>query len=304
MYWRAPAPSWLGGVPRVRDRSVLLDYVALTRPRILLLVLLTAPPALALGSGWPDPITVAGVLLGTALVGGGCGALNAWYERGRDAYMIRTRDRPLPAGRLSPTRALAFGLAVSAAGLLALFAVGGPLPALIGALALAHYIIVYTAWLKPRTPQAVVVGGISGAIAPLIADAASDGRIGIWGVALFAIVFVWQPPHFWAIALYRSREYAAAGFPTLPAVSGDRATRRQMLGWALALIPVTLIPWLAGALGSLYAGVALVGGAAFVASILHAMRRANDAGDRRVFVVSIAYLAILFTAILVETLRT
>ena len=304
MFWRTLAPGWLGGVPRVRDRSALLDYVALTRPRVLLLVLLTTPPALALGSGWPDPITVAGVLLGTSLLGAGCGALNAWYERERAAYMIRTRDRPLPAGRLSPTRALAFGLAVSAAGLLALLAAGGPLPALIGALALAHYIVVYTAWLKPRTPWAVVVGGISGAIAPLIADAASDGRIGIWGVALFAIVFVWQPPHFWAIALYRSREYAAAGFPTLPTVSGDRATRRQMLGWALALIPVTLLPWLAGALGSLYAGVALVGGAAFVASILHAMRRANDTGDRRVFVVSIAYLAILFTAILMETLPT
>ena len=311
---RVSYPRWLGSAPgrsvmAVESRSgarhpALLDYVELTRPKILLLVLLTVPPALALGSGWPDPITVVGVLFGTTLVAAGCGALNAWYERDRDARMIRTRDRPLPTGRLSPPRALAFGLAVSAAGLLALLAVGGPLPALIGALALVHYVVVYTAWLKPRSPQAVVVGGFSGAIAPLIADAARDGRIGFWGLALFAIIFVWQPPHFWAIALYRSREYAAAGFPTLPAVSGDRATRRQMLGWALALVPVTLIPWLLGGLGSLYAGVALVGGAAFVGSILRAMRHANDAADRRVFVVSIAYLAILFTAILAETLAT
>lgn len=277
------------------------DYVALTRPRVLLLVLLTAPPALALGpGGWPDPALALGVLLATALVGGGCGALNAWYERDRDARMARTSSRPLPAGRLSSARALAFGLAISTLGLLGLLAFGGWLAASIGALALLHYLFVYTAWLKPRSPQAVVVGGVSGAIAPVIADASVDGAVGAWGLLLFAIVFLWQPAHFWAIALYRKEDYRAAGFPMLPLVAGDRATRQQMLGYALVLMPVTLLPWLAGVLGGLYACVALAGGALFVMTLVRSMRARTREADRRVFLVSIAYLATLFAAMLVE----
>jgi protoheme IX farnesyltransferase len=291
----------VGIASRSRPAARLADYVALTRPRVLLLVLLTAPPALALGpGGWPDPVLALGVLLATALVGGGCGALNAWYERDRDARMARTSGRPLPAGRLSPTRALAFGLAISVLGLLGLLAFGGWLAASIAALALLHYMFVYTAWLKPRSPQAVVVGGVSGAIAPVIADAGVDGAIGAWGLLLFAIVFLWQPAHFWAIALYRKDEYRAAAFPMLPLVAGDRATRQQMLGYALVLIPVTLLPWLAGVLSPLYACVALAGGALFTATVLRSMRARTREADRRVFLVSIFYLAALFATMLVE----
>jgi protoheme IX farnesyltransferase len=286
-----------------RRGSLARDYVALTRPRVLVLVLLTAPPAMVLGRDtWPDPLTLLAVLVGTALVGAGCGALNAWYERDRDARMARTRDRPLPAGRLAPGRALRFGLGISALGLLALVTAGGWLPALVGALALVHYLVVYTAWLKPRTSQAVVVGGASGAIAPVIADAAVGGSLGAWGLVLFGIIFLWQPPHFWAIALSRKEEYAAAGFPMLPNVAGDRATRRQMLAWALALAPVTLLPWLAGALGPVYAAVAASGSALFVATILRSMRLRSRDADRRVFHVSILYLAALFAVMLVERL--
>jgi protoheme IX farnesyltransferase len=284
-----------------RVAALARDYLALTRPRVLSLVLFTAPPALVLGhAGWPDPATSLGVVLGAALVGGGCGALNAWLESARDAHMARTRDRPLPAGRLEPQQALGFGLLISALGLLVLLGLGGWLAALIGALALVHYVGVYTLWLKPRTPQNIVIGGAAGAAAPLIADAAVDGRLGVWGLVLFAIVFMWTPPHFWAIALYRKREYAAAGFPMLPAVVGDAATRRRMLAYALALIPLTLLPWLGGVLGPAYAAVALLAGAWFVGSILRAMRGQTTRADRRVFAVSIQYLALLFGAMLAE----
>jgi protoheme IX farnesyltransferase len=291
--------------PRLRTWTRVLvlgrDLIALTRPRVLALVLFTAPAALALGrDGWPDAATIVGVLLGAALVGGGCGALNAWLEREADAQMARTCDRPLPAGRVTPRQALGFGVAISALGLLVLFGVGGWPPALVGGLTILHYVGVYTLWLKPRSPQNIVIGGAAGAAAPLIADAALDGRIGVWGMVLFAIVFLWTPPHFWAIALYRKKEYAAAGFPMMPAVVGDAATRRRMLLYALLLIPTSLFPWLGGALGAHYAATALAAGAWFVASILRSMRAASSREDRRVFLVSIAYLTVLFAAMLAD----
>ena len=277
------------------------DYVSLTRPRVLTLVLFTAPPALALGRDhWPDAGLILGVLLGAALVGGGCGALNAWIERDSDARMARTRGRPLPTGRLAPHKALEFGIAISALGLWVLYGVGGWLPAAVGGLSLAHYVGVYTLWLKPRSAQNIVIGGAAGAAAPLIADAAVDGRIGEWGLVLFAIVFLWTPPHFWAIALVRKHEYAAARLPMMPAVVGDRGTRRRMLAYALALIPVTLLPWLGGELGPVYAVTAVAAGACFVASILRSMRVQTREQDRRVFLVSLVYLSLLFAVMLLE----
>jgi protoheme IX farnesyltransferase len=277
------------------------DYLSLTRPRVLTLVLFTAPPALVMGMDrWPDAITAVGVVLGAALVGGGCGAFNAWFERAADRRMARTRDRPLPAGRLEARQALGFSIGVSALGLLVLLAAGGWLAALIGALTLVHYALVYTVWLKPRTPQNIVIGGAAGAAAPLIADAAADGRLGVWGGVLFLIIFLWTPPHFWAIALYRKREYAAAHFPMLPNVAGDTATRRRMLAYALVLIPVTLLPWLGGVLGPVYAVAAFGLGAWFAASIARAMRAPSIRHDRRVFAVSIQYLALLFGTMLAE----
>jgi len=292
------APSSIG---EVHGRARAADYVALTRPRVLGLVLFTAPPAMVMGGGeWPDFAVLLGVLVGSAMIGGGCGALNAWWERDRDAAMLRTADRPLPAGRLAPHQALVFGLAVSVLGLAILYAAGGALPAAIGAGALAHYLFVYTLWLKPRSPQNIVIGGAAGAATPLIADAAVDGRLGIWGIVLFAIVFLWTPPHFWAIALYRKSEYEAAGFPMMPSVVGNDATRRRQLAYAMVLIPVTLIPWLAGVLGAFYAVVSMAAGLAFCVSIGQAMHRRSDVADRRVFRVSILYLVAIFAAMLVD----
>jgi protoheme IX farnesyltransferase len=304
------APSALPSVvSSLRDPSRLLasarDYIALTRPRVLALVLFTAPAALVLGhDGWPSPAVLIGVVLGAGLVGGGCGALNAWIERDPDGKMARTRERPLPTGRLAPHQAVIFGLMISALGLLVLFVSGGWLAATIGALTLAHYIFVYTLWLKPRSPQNIVIGGAAGAASPLIADAAADGRLGIWGFVLFAIIFLWTPAHFWAIALYRKDEYAAAGFPMMPNVVGDDATRRKMLVYALILLPVTLLPWLGGVLSPVYALTALVAGGGFIASIGQAIRLRSPQQDRRVFSISIFYLAALFAEMLLElTLR-
>ena len=279
------------------------DFVALTRPRVLILVLFTAPAAMAMGRGvWPEPAVLIAVVAGAALIGGGCGALNAWIERERDAKMTRTMNRPLPTGRLSPNQALIFGLLTSAAGLGLLLAFGGELSAAIGALTLLHYIFVYTIWLKPRSPQNIVIGGAAGAAAPLIADAAVSGTIGPWSLVLFAIIFLWTPPHFWAIALYRKDEYAAAGFPMMPEVVGNAATRKKMLAYACVLWPVTLIPWVGGALGPLYGLTALVAGGYFVASIVRAKRIARVEEDRRVFAISIIYLSLLFAVMILELL--
>ncbi|UCE84578.1 MAG: protoheme IX farnesyltransferase [Deltaproteobacteria bacterium] len=297
------APALTAARRRTRTAEALRDHLALARPGVLLLVLLTAPPVFALGRpAWPDAVTAFWVLLGTALVAGGASALNAWIERESDARMRRTRGRPLPAGRLSADQALRFGAAVSGLGLCVLLGVGGGLAALVGALTLFHYVVVYTLWLKPRTPQNIVIGGAAGAAAPLIADAALHGSIGIWGLVLFAIVFLWTPPHFWAIALYRQEEYAAAGFPMMPAVVGDRRTRRKMLVYALAVIPLSLLPWWLGELGAVYAATAALLGAWFVVCILRSMRARERREDRRVFFASIAYLWLLFAAMLVELL--
>jgi len=291
----AEARGRVGWLARARD------FVALTRPRVLTLVLFTAPPAMVMGrESWPSAEVIGGIVFGAALIGAGCGALNASWERDRDRKMARTENRPLPSGRLTVREAVIFGLAVSALGVAVLFATGGWLPAAVGIATLVHYILIYTIWLKPRTPQNIVIGGAAGAASPLIADAAVDGRLGIWGAILFAIIFLWTPPHFWAIALYRKQEYADAGLPMLPNVVGDRATRRHMLAYAVALIPIALLPWLGGELGAVYAWTALLAGGAFVASIARAIRAESSQQDRRVFRTSLWFLFAIFSAMLLE----
>jgi protoheme IX farnesyltransferase len=277
------------------------DYLALTRPRVLGLVLFTAPPALVLGhDAWPSAAVALGALAGAALVAAGASAWNAVFERESDARMERTRERPLPAGRLGAAEGAAFAAATSALGLAALAATGGALAAGLGALVLFHYAVVYTLWLKPRTAQSIVIGGAAGAAAPLLADAAADGRVGAWGLALFLLVFLWTPPHFWAIALLRKQDYAAAGLPMLPAVVGDRGTRRRMLAYGCSLLPVSLLPWLGGVLGPVYAAVAGAASVWFVAVLVRTLRRAEPAEDRRAMFASILYLTLVFGAMLGE----
>merc|ERR1711969_85719 len=227
----------------------LRSYVALTKPRILLLVIFTGLPVMGMAAeGFPPLLTSFNILLGIALAAGAANALNCYIERDRDALMERTRTRPLPARQLAPQAALLFGLALSAISTALLLWVATPLAAALGVASILFYVFIYTVWLKPRTPMNAVVGGAAGAVAPLIADAALHGQITAAGWILFAIIFFWQPPHVWAIALFRRDDYARAGIPMLPAVLGEQPTRWRMLWYTLALVPVTLAPTALGLL--------------------------------------------------------
>src|SRR5262245_36732937 len=277
--------------------ATLRIYADLTKPRLLPLVLLTGLPIFGLApQGAPSLGFSALVLLGIALAAASANTLNAYLERDLDARMERTRNRPLPAGRVSPRAALRFGLGLGVASTALLGAVAGAPAALVGVASIAFYVFVYTTWLKPRSAWNAVIGGAAGAAAPLIADVAVNGHLGAAGLALFAIVFFWQPPHVWAIALYRKRDYAAAGIPQPPSVIGDEATRRGVLWTSLGLVPVTLAPVALGLLGEIYLAVAIGMNAWFVATVLRLLRERSDEAARRVFRVSLAYLFSLFIA--------
>ncbi len=276
-------------------------YLELTKPRLLPLVLLSGLPALWLAAGArPSLRALVATLAGTILAAGAANALNSWLERDRDALMERTATRPLPAGRLSARAALWFGLALGVLGCASLWIFASPAAALIALAAILVYVFAYTIWLKPRTTWAVVVGGIAGAIAPLIADAADDGRVGAAGLALFAIVFVWQPPHFHAITLYRMRDYQSAGFPTLAARIGASRTRGRILGWTLLLVATSLGPAALLPYGWPYAAVALALGAWLVGRALTLRTNADDAAARAYFLATLAHLFGLFAAMIAE----
>lgn len=281
--------------------SALRTWADLTKPRLLPMVLFTGLPVFGLAAGgWPGTGFAALTLLGIALAAASANTLNAYIERDIDARMERTRTRPLPMGRIAPRAALRFGLALGVASTALLAAVAGHAAALLGVASILFYVFVYTVWLKPRSAWNAVIGGAAGAAAPLIADAAVNGSVGVVGLTLFAIVFFWQPPHVWAIALYRKRDYEAAGIPMLPSVIGDQPTRWRMLWYTLGLVPVTLAPVALGLLGGIYLAVALGMNAWFVVSVLRLLRERSDAAARRVFHVSLAYLFSLFLAMNVE----
>ncbi len=280
---------------------VVRSYVALTKPRILLLVIFTALPALAMaGEGWPDAGFACATLLGIALASGAANALNCYIERDLDARMERTRSRPLPSGSISAGPALAFGLALALLSTLLLDAVAGRVAAALAVASILFYVFVYTVWLKPRTPLNAVVGGAAGAAAPLIADAAVSGGIGATGWVLFAIIFLWQPPHVWAIALFRKSDYERAGIPMLPSVIGDQPTRWRMLWYTLGLVPVTLAPVPLGLLGGVYLAAALALDGWFVWHAVRVLRERSDAAARRLFHVSLVYLFGLFLVMLID----
>jgi protoheme IX farnesyltransferase len=283
--------------------TALRTYADLTKPRLLPLVLFTGIPVLGMAAGgWPPAGFAALTLLGICLAAASANTLNAYLERDTDALMERTRERPLPAGRIAPPAALRFGLVLGVASTLLLWAVAGRVAAAVGVASILYYVFVYTVWAKPRSAWNAVIGAAAGAAAPLIADAAANGRLTAAGLALFAIVFFWQPPHVWAIALYRKADYARAGIPMLPSVIGDDATRRGMLWCTFGLVPVSLAPWALGLLGTPYLAVALGMNAWFVASALRTLRVATPEAARRTFHVSLAYLFSLFLAMNVELL--
>ena len=281
--------------------SIVRDYADLTKPRLLPLVLLTGIPVLGLsGDGWPPATFILGTLFGIALAAAAANTLNAYIERDKDALMERTRSRPVPAGLIAPDAALTFGLTLNLLSTSVLLSVAGVPAAGLGVATILFYVFVYTIWLKPRSSWNTVVGAAAGAVAPLIADAAVDGQIGPVGLSLFAIIFFWQPPHVWAIALYRKADYAAAGVAMLPNVIGDQPTRWRMLWYTLVLVPVTLAPVALGFMGAIYGSVALAVNVWFIWAAVEVLRLRTDDAARRMFRVSLAYLFSLFGAMLVE----
>jgi protoheme IX farnesyltransferase len=289
-------------LPRSRA-GALGALLALTKPRLVPLVIFTGLPALAIGeSRFPAFATCVGILLGIAGAAGAANAFNMVIERDRDALMERTRSRPLPSGAIPPALALAFASALAVLSTAALWFFGSALAAGLGAASIAYYVFVYTLAAKPRTAWNAVIGAPAGAAAPLLADAAVDGRLGAAGLLLFAIIFAWQPPHVFAIALYRRLEYEAAGFPVMPSLVGEVRTRRLVLGWSAAFVVVTLLPGVFGLLGPLYLTAAAVLGAWCLWAAVRLVQEASDAAARRVFLVSLGHLALLFAAMLADLL--
>ena len=282
-------------VERVRD------YVDLTKPRLLPLVLITGLPVMGMASGgWPPLSLALPSLVGIALAAASANTLNAYLEREVDKRMERTRARPLPSGKLAPQSALIFGWLLGIGSTLLLWVVAGLMTAAVAVASILYYVFVYTIWLKPRSAWNAVVGGAAGAAAPLIADVAVNGHLGMPGLLLFAIVFFWQPPHVWAIALYRKADYEAAGIPMLPNVIGDEGTRRWILICTFGLVPVTLAPGLLGLLGSVYMTVAVGVNAWFVISSIQLAKQRTDEAARRMFHVSLAYLFAICLAMLID----
>jgi protoheme IX farnesyltransferase len=278
-------------------------YLALTKPRVVELLLITTVPAMILAAGrLPDLGLIAAVLVGGALAAGGANTINCWIERDRDQLMRRTRHRPLPSGTVDPARALLFGLALEAAAFGTLWGVANLLAAVLALAATLFYVFVYTIWLKPRTVQNIVIGGAAGAVPVLVGWAAVTGTVGAPAWVLFAVVFCWTPAHFWALALRYREDYAAAGFPMLPVVKGERHAATQILAYTVVVVAVSLTLPLVAAVGAIYLAAASAVGVVF---IVQAVRLRLDPSSIRAiafFSLSNGYLALLFAAIALDVL--
>ncbi len=287
-------PAWSA---RVRG------YWQMTRPSVVALVFFTAVPMMFMVPGGLPPLPIAlGLIFGIACIAGSSSVFNAWIERDIDKQMVRTKTRPLPSGLIAPRNALVFAWALTLLGLAAIGACGHWLGVVIGAATVAFYVFVYTIWLKPRTPLNIVIGGAAGAAPPLIVDASLTGGIGLMSLTLFALVFLWTPPHFWAISLFRKNEYASAGFPMLPITHGDDHTRKRILLYALSMVPPSLLPVLTGHASLGYGAVALGINAWFVWMCWRLDRERTNKSARRVMLASLVYLHLLFTALTVDLL--
>jgi protoheme IX farnesyltransferase len=278
------------------------DYVQILKPRVMSLVVFTGIVGLLLAPGHLHPVLAAVAVLCIAVGAGASGAINMWYDRDIDAVMRRTAMRPLPAGRMMPGEALGFGCVLAVGSVAVMGLAVNWVAAELLALTIGFYVFVYTIWLKRRTPQNIVIGGAAGALPPLIGWAAVTGDIGWGALALFAIIFFWTPPHFWALSLYKSDEYAAAGVPMLPVVAGERETKRQMLLYTLMLWPVTAAPWLLGIAGPLYAVGAGALSLAFTGMALRVWRDPEDRSARQMFAFSLLYLFLIFALLLLDHL--
>ena len=300
--FRAPAPAGAGIVYAEPSLASVGDYLALLKPRVMSLVVFTALTGLAIAPAHIHPVIGFTALLCIAVGAGAAGALNMWYDADIDARMVRTARRPVPMGRVQPGEALAFGLTLSGFSVVTLGLMVNLLAAGLLAFTIFFYIVVYTMWLKRSTPQNIVIGGAAGAFPPMIGWAAVTGSLSLEPVLLFLIIFFWTPPHFWALALYRTDDYARAGVPMLPVVRGDGVTRLQILLYTVILAPLGVSPWLMGYAGPLYGVVALVTGAIMLvlAVQVYRERRPVERASRNLFAFSILYLFLLFAVLLAE----
>ena len=280
------------------------DFFQLMKPRVMSLVVFTGLVGLVAAPGHIHPVLGAIAILCIAVGAGASGALNMWYDADIDARMSRTANRPIPRGRVTPGDALTFGIVLSVFSVVTLGLLVNVTAGALLALTIAFYILVYTMWLKRSTPHNIVIGGAAGAFPPMIGWAAVTGTVSIESVLLFAIIFMWTPPHFWALALYRCKDYARVGVPMLPVVAGPDETRRQILIYSVLLVPLAVMPAFIGLGGVFYLGVSTVLGVGFLwlAHDVHRTRdgAAGDAAAKRLFLYSILYLFGLYAALLAE----
>ncbi|MEQ9327594.1 MAG: heme o synthase [Rhodospirillales bacterium] len=282
------------------------DFIALLKPRVMALVVFTGVAGLLLAPGSIHPVIGLVAVLCISVGAGASGAINMWFDRDIDRIMTRTRNRPVAAGRIKPDDALAFGVILSAGSVMVMGLAVNLAAAGLLALTIAFYVFVYTMWLKRRTPQNIVIGGAAGAFPPMIGWAAVTGDVSLASITLFAIIFFWTPPHFWALALFRNADYTAAGVPMLPVVAGPRETKRQMMAYTLLMLPLSVAPALLGFASPVYAVMAALASLRFI-QLCVAVMRADDedfAPARRMFGYSIVYLFGLFAALLADAAAT
>ena len=285
-------------------QGTVADYFALLKPRVMSLVIFTALVGIVAAPGSIHPWLAAVALLAIAVGAGAAGALNMWYDADIDAVMQRTRSRPVPRGAILPGEALGFGLTLAVGSVLALGLLVNAVAGALLAFTIFFYIVIYTIWLKRSTPQNIVIGGAAGAFPPMIGWAAVTGSVDAGSIALFLIIFMWTPPHFWALALWREGDYAKAGIPMLPVVAGKTETRRQILIYSAVLIPLSFLPTVLGTAGPLYAGATAIldGMFLYYAIEVHRLREgaAADRAARKLFAFSILWLFLIFAFILAE----
>jgi len=291
----------LEALPRRRVADVVRDYISLTKPRVILLLEVTAVAAMVIAArGWPGWRLVLLTFAGGWLAASGANAINCWFDRDIDLTMGRTRTRPLPAGRIEPRQALSFGISLGVASFVLLTLTVNLLSAVLALTALLFYVLVYTMWLKRSSMQNIVIGGAAGAIPPLVGWAAVTGSLDITAVFLFAVVFYWTPPHFWALSLLIKNDYARAGVPMLPVVQGDRQTRYQIVLYTVVLCLVTVLPLLTRSFGAVYLGGAAILDAVLLTDAVVASRRPSARSARRLFYHSMIYLALLFAVMAID----
>ncbi|MGU3574688.1 heme o synthase [Brucellaceae bacterium C25G] len=288
------------------SEAMASDYITLLKPRVMSLVVFTGFVGLMAAPGHMNPVLAAISILCIAVGAGASGALNMWYDADIDRIMQRTRNRPIPAGVISPEQVLAFGLTLSVFSVLTLGLFVNWLSAALLAFTIFFYVVVYSMWLKRSTPQNIVIGGASGAFPPMIGWAAATGSVSLDSIVLFLIIFLWTPPHFWALSLFMSNDYEAARIPMMPNVKGEASTKRQIVGYSLIMAPVGVMPWVLGFGGMAYGIISAVMGLLFVYYAVKLLRAPSHetmiASARKLFRFSLLYLAGLFATLLVEVL--